>query len=174
MCISLNRELGLGAAAASVCRVGVTAEFELLSRGQLQNFLEALADALEALAALQRISRFVFAAFGWLTSRSSPESDTPESLADVDDHAHDLVIALVLEHLANGSEHDVQPSLIIRLAAFEGVCPSSTVLVLLVLPLWSYAVLEEMIVGLLGELRGRRDVVLKAMTLAAAGEWKAN
>lgn len=158
---SLDRELGLCAAATGVGRVGVTTELELLRRWQLQDVLELLANALEALAALQRVSRFVLAALGWLASGSSPETDTPEGFADVDDHAHDLVVTLLFKHLANGSKHDVQPGLVVGLAALEGVCPSSAVLVLLVLPFRSYTLLEEMVVGLLGQFRGRSDVVLK-------------
>lgn len=144
--MSLDSKLGLGTAAAGVGRVGMTAELELLRSGQLQDVLEAFSDAFKALAVLQRVTRLVLAALGWLACGSSPETNTPEGLANVDNHAHDLVVALILEHLADGSEHDVQPGLVVRLAALKGVCPTSTVLVLLILPLGTYALLEEMVV----------------------------
>lgn len=141
-------------------RVGVAAELDRLLGRKLQNVLEALSDALETLAALGRVGSLVLATLGRLSSGSSPEANTPESLADVHDHSHDLVVVLVLQHLADRGKHDVEPSVVLSLAALEGVGPATAVLVLRVLPLWSYAVLEEMVVRLLGELGGRSDVVL--------------
>lgn len=66
-CQSLDSELGLGAATASVSGVGVSAELKLLCCRQRQDFLEALANTLEALATLERVSRLILAALGWLT-----------------------------------------------------------------------------------------------------------
>jgi hypothetical protein len=57
----------------------------------------------------------------------------------------------------------VQPQLVDRdgLLLLERVRPLSTVLVLPVLPLGSYALLEEVIVGLEGQFRDRGNVVLE-------------
>lgn len=140
-------------------RVGVTAELDLFARSQDEDVLEALADPLEALATLVAV-RLVLAALGRLTGRLCPEADTPESLTDVDHDTHDFAVVLLLEHLADASQHHVEPGLVVGLAALEGVGPTATVLVLWIFPLWAHTGLEEVVVGLLGELGGRRDVVL--------------
>ena len=95
-----------------------------------------------------------------LPSCSRPQPDTPEGFADVDDDAHDLVVALVLQHLADGCEHDVEPGVVVGLAALEGVGPAAAVLVLRILPFGTDAFFEEVVVGLLGEFGGGGDVVL--------------
>lgn len=120
----------------------MAAEFHGLGRLEVEDILEALADSLEALATLGWVSAFLLALLWCLTSRSRPETYTPECLADVDDDAHDLVVRLVLQHLANGGKHDVQPCLVVGLAALECVGPTTTVLVLRILPLWTNALLE--------------------------------
>jgi hypothetical protein len=154
----LNHELGLGSAGAGVGRVLVTRELDLLGAGQSEDLLEPLADLFQPLLALLGVSTFDGGlALGLLASSAGPETDTPEGLADVDNHAHDLVVLLVLESLTDGGEHDVEPGL----AVLEGVGPTATVLVLGVLPLGADATLEKVVVRLLGELGGRGDVVLK-------------
>ena len=158
----LDDELGLGSAGAGVGRVLVTRELDLLGARKSENLLEPLADLLQPLLALLGVSALDGGlALGLLASGAGPETDTPESLADVDDHTHDLVVLLVLESLTDGGEHDVEPGLVVGLAVLEGVGPTATVLVLGVLPLGADAALEEVVVGLLGELGGRGDVVLK-------------
>ena len=158
----LDHELGLGSAGTRVGRVLVTRELDLLGARKSENLLEPLADLLQPLLALLWVSALNGGlALGLLASGAGPETDTPEGLADVDDHTHDLVVLLVLEGLTDGGEHDVEPGLVVGLAVLEGVGPTATVLVLGVLPLGADAALEEVVVGLLGELGGRGDVVLK-------------
>lgn len=158
----LDDELGLGSAGAGVGRVLVTRELDLLGARKSENLLEPLADLLQPLLALLGVSALDGGlALGLLASGAGPKTDTPEGLADVDDHTHDLVVLLVLKSLTDGGEHDVEPGLVVGLAVLEGVGPTATVLVLGVLPLGADAALEEVVVGLLGELGGRGDVVLK-------------
>ncbi len=99
---------------------------------------------------------------------ASPDTNTVESLTDVDDNAHNLSVVLVLEGLTDGSKHDVQPDIVDWDAALvlELIRPLSTVLVLWVLPLWLCALLEEMVVGLKCELGDGGDVVLFALSAA--------
>ena len=157
----LNSELGLGSAGAGVGRVLVTRELDLLGAGKSEDLLELLADLLQPFLALLRVGALDGGlALGLLASGAGPETDTPEGLADVDDHTHDLVVLLVLESLTDGGEHDVEPSLVVGLAVLEGVGPTATVLVLGVFPLGADAALEEVVIGLLRELGSRGDVVL--------------
>lgn len=143
-------------------RVLVTRELDLLGARKSENLLEPLADLLQPLLALLGVSALDGGlALGLLASGAGPKTDTPEGLADVDDHTHDLVVLLVLKSLTDGGEHDVEPGLVVGLAVLEGVGPTATVLVLGVLPLGADAALEEVVVRLLGELGGRGDVVLK-------------
>ena len=143
-------------------RVLVTRELDLLGARKSENLLEPLADLLQPLLALLGVSALDGGlALGLLASGAGPKTDTPEGLADVDDHTHDLVVLLVLKSLTDGGEHDVEPGLVVGLAVLEGVGPTATVLVLGVLPLGADAALEEVVVRLLGKLGGRGDVVLK-------------
>ena len=139
-------------------RVGVTHELDNLVRVELQQVLESLADLLQDILGLLRTP--LVTRSGFVTRRAGPETDTVESLAGVDDDTHDLVVAFLLELLADGSEEDVHPDLVIGLALLESVCPATTVLVLWVFPFWAYAGLEEVVVGFWCELRSRSDVVL--------------
>lgn len=158
----LDGVLGLGSAGARVGGVLVTRELDLLGRRQGKDLLEPLADALQPPLALLAVDALGGGlALGCLASGAGPETDTPESLADVDDNTHDLVVLLVLESLTDGGEHDVEPGLVVGLAVLEGVGPAATVLVLGVLPLRANAALEEVVVGLLGQLRGGGDVILQ-------------
>lgn len=160
----LDGELGLRTAATGVSRISVTAELNHLVWLQVEHVLEVLADTFKTLTALERIRSLILAALGRLASGSGPQTHTPECLADVDHDSHHLVVALILEHLANRGEHDVEPGLVTGLCALVSVCPASTVLVLLVLPLWSHALLEEVVVGLLRELGCWCDVVLERVS----------
>lgn len=159
---SSNRELGLRPAAAGRRRVRVSGEFDLLLLRQTQHLLEPLADTLQPLPALLGGVGAAGLALGRIARRARPQPDTPEALADVDDHAHDLVLILLLELLADAGQHHVEPGLVVGFAAaLESVGPAATELVLLVLPLGAHALLEEVVVGLLGEFGGGGDVVLE-------------
>ena len=159
----LDGVLGLGSAGTGVGRVLVTRELDLLGAGKSKDVLEPLADLFQPLLALKRVSALNGGlALGLLASGAGPQTDTPESLADVDDNTHDLVVLLVLKGLADGSEHDVEPSLVVGLAVLEGVGPTATVLVLGVFPLGAHAALEEVVVGLLRKFRSGGDVVLQS------------
>lgn len=156
----LDGVLGLGSGGTRVSRVLVTRELDLLSRGKSEDILESLADGLQPPLALLTVDTLGGLALGSLAGGAGPETDTPESLADVDDDTHDFIVLLVLKGLTNGGEHDVQPGLVIGLAVLESVGPAATVLVLGVLPLGTHTALEEVVVGLLRKLRSGSDVVL--------------
>jgi hypothetical protein len=157
----LDSVLGLGSAGTRVGGVLVTRELDLLGGRKSKDLLEPLAHLLQPLLALLRVSALNGGfALGLLASSAGPETNTPEGLADVDDHTHDLVVLLVLESLTDSGEHDVEPGLVVGLAVLESVRPAATVLVLGVLPLGADTVLEEVVVGLLRELGSRGDVVL--------------
>ena len=157
----LDGVLGLGSAGTGVGRVLVTRELDLFGAGKSKDVLEPLADLFQPLLALKRVSALNGGlALGLLASGAGPETDTPEGLADVDDHTHDLVVLLVLESLTDSGEHDVEPGLVVGLAVLEGVGPTATVLVLGVFPLGADTALEEVVVGLLRKLGSGGDVVL--------------
>jgi len=146
-------------------RFRMPAELHLLRLRQLQVVLEPLANLLQPLLArilvLARLSGRR-ALLRRLTRSARPETHTPEGFADVNHHTHDLILALVFQRLADGSEHDVQPGGVGGFASLEGVGPAAAVLILWVFPLWAHAGLEEVVVGLLGELGGGGDIVLGA------------
>lgn len=158
-------------------RVLVTRELNAVIGGKSKDVLKPLANLLQPLLALLGVSALNGGlALGLLASGAGPETNTPEGLTDVDDHTHDLVVVLVLEGLANGGEHDIQPGLVVGLAVLEGVGPAATVLVLGVLPLGAHASLEKVVVGLLRKLGSRGDVVLQGKQslngyALAAFEW---
>ena len=115
-----------------------------------QHLLEPLPNRHQDL--LARIRRPGFAALitgDRLSSGPRPHADSVEALAHVDHDAHDLVVALALERLADGGELGVQPDLVDvdrRLVA-EGVGPFAAVLVLRILPFGAHALFEEVVVG---------------------------
>lgn len=151
-----------------MCSLGVARELEHLVGGQLQDLLDAAANGHENLLALLggaalAAGHVAVATVGYaLADGTGPDTDTIEGLADVDDNAHDLTVLLVLERVADGGQHDMQPQLIdVDVALLlELVGPFAAVLVLGVFPLGPHAGLEEVVVGLEGEIRDRRDVVL--------------
>lgn len=157
-----------------MCAVGVTGELDGFGGGKLQDFLEAAANGQEDLLALSLGTALAAADIAvptvWnvLSYRTSPNSDPVESLANVDNDTHDLTIVFVLERLANGSKHDVEPKRVDVDAALVLVLvrPLATVLVLGVFPLRADAVLEEMVIGLLRKLRNGDDVVLRRCTVS--------
>ena len=164
---TLDGELGLRPAAARRSRVRVSRELDLFLTSQTEHILEALADTLQPLAALLGSVIAAALALRSVAGSARPQTDTPEALADVDDHAHDFVLVFLLELLADTGQHHVEPGLVVGLAAaLEGVGPAAAELVLLVFPLWAHTLLEEMVVGFLCELGGGGDVVLQNEILA--------
>lgn len=168
---SLDGELGLGAGATRMCRIGVAAELHHLGVLQAQSLLEALANLEEDLLALLEGAALatgvvpVTTARDWLADSASPETDTVEALPDVDDNTHDFTVTFVLERLTNGGQHDVQPQSVDvdGLLLLELESPLATVLVLRVFPLRADTLLEEVVVGLEGEFGGRGDIVLERL-----------
>ena len=173
----LNGELGLGTGASAVSSIGVTTELEDLVVWQLEDSLELLSNVGEDLATLLWCSALatgsisIATAWNALANCSGPYTDTVESLSYVDDNTHDFSIILGLESLSNGREKHVEPDLVDwdTSLVLELVGPLSTVLVLFdlsaplprygccfsylsILPLWSYTLLEQMVVGLQSKL----------------------
>lgn len=145
-----NRELRPGPAGPTVRTVLVSHELNRLRLLDGQDILEPLSDLLKD----------ILAAAAALTRGPGPQADPVEALAQVDHHAHDFVVFLVLELLSDRGEEDVQPDVVVRLLLLEGVGPAAAVAVLGVLPLGAHALLEEVVVGLWGEVGGGGDVVL--------------
>lgn len=160
--------LGFGTSAAGVGGIGVTRKFDDLVVGQAEGLLESGTNLHEDLATLLGSPAFatcsvaVSASWEGFSDTLGPQTDTVETLADVDYYSHDLAVVFVLKCLANSGEHDVQPHLVDvdGLLVFELECPFSTVLVLGVFPFRADAFLEEMVVRLLRKFGGRGDVVL--------------
>lgn len=146
----------------------MTRKLDGLVLRQLEDGLELTANSLQDLLALLNGAALaaghvaVAAAGDALADGAGPDADAVEGLADVDDDAHDLAVVLVLERLADGRQHRVQPQVVDVDAALvlELVRPLAAVLVLRVLPLRSHALLEQVVVGLEGQLGDGRDVVL--------------
>lgn len=159
--VGLNGVLRLGASAAAVRTVRVAREFHHIRFLQSKHVLEPPANCLQNLLALRRCASTLVTGDAFAHG-ACPQTDTVETLAHVHDHPHNLVVIVALEGLADGSQLCVQPEIINRNRALvlELVGPLATVFVLRVFPFWSYALLEEMVVGLETEFGGRRDVVL--------------
>jgi len=170
--LRLDRVLGLSTGRTGVGRVGVTHELDRLLVCDLEDLLEAVADLHEDSLRLLRgaLRLALLGGIGLCASAASPEADTVEGLADVDDDTHDLVVVVILELLTNGSEQDVEPDVVVGLALLEGVGPAATVLVLRIFPLRADALLEEVVVGLGSELGRGGDVVLGSVGLEG-GLW---
>lgn len=155
-----------------MCSIRVARELEQLRGGQLEDLLGAAADSQQDLAALLRRASLsasnvgVTASGDALADGAGPDADSVEGLAYVDDDAHDLAVLLLLEGLADGCQHHVQPQLVdVDVALFlEGVRPFAAVLVLEILPLGAYTGLEEVVVGFEGQIGDGRDVVLGAQS----------
>ncbi len=158
----LNHELGLDTTAAALGRLGMTRELDLVGFAQLKHLLEATAQSLEHFLPLVEAAalsaRYVARRPAWdrLAHGAGPQADAVEALAHVHDDAHDLAVAvlLVLERLADGGQHDLQPQVVDGHGAlvFELEGPLSAVLILAIFPLRSDAFLEQMIVGLQRQL----------------------
>lgn len=146
--------------------VGVARELNNIRIFQPQNFLESPSNVLQNFLALRGRAALIELVTGDALAHSpGPQTDTVEALANVDHDTHDFIVVIVLKSLANGSQLSVQPKIIDRhrLLVLERVRPFATVFVLLVLPLWSYALLKEVVVGFQSKLRGWCDVVLRML-----------
>ena len=148
--------------------IGVARELDDLVGGQAEDLLEALANVHENFftlllrPALASSDIAISTVGDGAADSAGPYTDSEEGLADIDDDAHDLTILLVLESLANSGQHGVQPEIVnVDVAlVLEAVGPLSTMLVLGILPFGAHSLLEEVVVGLEGELGDWCDIVL--------------
>ena len=129
--------------------LGVATEFDDIVVADLQHLFHVRADFHQRIFALT------------LAGSPRPHPDSIEGFAHVDHDAHDLV-AVVFECLADGRELGVQPQLVDvdDALVFELVCPFAAMFVLRIFPLRSHAFLEQVVVGLDGEIRAGGYVVL--------------
>lgn len=149
--------------------VGVSGELDNLVCWQTQDLLESAADVLEDVLTLLKRSALssgnIALTTTWdaLANSAGPNTNTVKALADVDDNTHDLSVILVLQCLTNGGEHNVEPDVVDWHAALvlELIRPLATVLVLSILPLRPDALLEQVVIGLQGEIRSCGNVVLR-------------
>lgn len=172
----LDHKLCLSPRTTTVSTIRMTRELNGLRRRKLQYILELLADALENLLSLIRAATLttsdvsISALRNGFSDCASPDSDTVESLTDIDDNSHDFSVAFFFEGLADGREHDVAPEVIDCYGALlaELVGPFAAVLVLLVFPFWTNILLEEMVVGFEGQLGDGSNVVLQRLFVSFA------
>jgi hypothetical protein len=159
---TLDGKLGLRAGAAGMGSVRVARELYRLVLLELEGLLEPLADLEESLLTLLRGPGLALLAGDGAANCPCPETDTVEASPHVDHDAHDLIVLLVLKVLADGCQHDVQPERIDvdGLLVLELECPFAAVLVLRIFPLRSYALLEQVVVGLERKIRSGGNVVL--------------
>jgi hypothetical protein len=151
----------------------VARELDLLGSGQFKNLLEATSDRQENLltllpAASLTTSNIAFAsARNALSYGASPDADTEEGLADVDNNTHDFAIVLVLKSLANSAHHNLEPETVDVDVALVLVLvrPLATMFVLGVLPLGANTFLEKVVVGLEREFGDGGNVVIDAPKL---------
>lgn len=172
--VDLDDELGLGARAARLLGVGVARELDLVVVLQLQRALEAPSNLRQRLLALLRSPGLAVVRLGreGFARATGPEADTVEASSNVHDDTHHFVVVFVLKVLADGCEHDVQPEGVDVdcLLFLELESPLSSVLVLLVFPLGSDALLEQVVVGLECEVGCGCDVVLSGVSAYASIE----
>lgn len=159
--VGLNGILRLGPSAAAVRTVRMARELHHIRLLQSKHVLEPPANSLKNLLALRRCASALVTGDA-LANGACPQTDTVEALAHVHDHTHDFVVVVAFEGLADGGQLCMQPKIVNgnRALVLELVGPLATVLVLRVFPLRSYALLEEVVVGLEAQFGGRRDVVL--------------
>jgi hypothetical protein len=164
--------LGLGSGAARVGRVDMARKLNRVGILQTENLLETLANLHQNLLTLLRAATLtassvaISATWEGLASRLGPQADTVKALAHINDDPHDFAVILVLERLADGGQHDVQPQVVDvgQLLVAEGVGPFATVLVVDIFPFGADTCFEEVVVGFLGELVGWCDVVLDTVS----------
>lgn len=167
----LNAELGLRTSAARVGSLGVARELDDVVLLELERLLEPLSDLQQNLLALLLGPALACVAGDGAADSTCPQTDTVEASPNVDDDTHDFVVVLVLEVLADGSKHDMEPECIdvdlFLLPELEG--PFAAVLVLRVFPLGLDALLEEVVVGLQREVGCGGNVVLRSVSRAGCG-----
>lgn len=106
--VHLDGILGLGPRAAAMCTIRVAGEFNDISFLQPQDFLKPSANVLQNLLALGWCTTVLFA-WDALAHSPSPQTDTIEALAHIDNNSHNLIVAIIFKRLANGRELCVQP-----------------------------------------------------------------
>lgn len=128
---------------------------------QPKDLLEPTSDCLQHLLTLRRVPTILIAG-NTLAHGSGPQSNTVESLAHVDNYAHDLVVSVVLESLTNSGQLGMKPQVVdgdgALVAELEG--PLSTMLVLRIFPFRSDTLFEEVIVCFQAEFGGWCYVIL--------------
>jgi hypothetical protein len=132
-----------------VCAFGVARELHGIGILQFQNFLEPPSNRHEGFSAfLGRSALSILVSRNGLADSAGPQADSVETFPDVDYNSHNLIVAVILKGLANSGELCVQPELIDgdSFLVLEGIGPLAAVLVLLILPFWPDAFLEEVVV----------------------------
>lgn len=134
-----------------MCALSVARELDIVTCRELQDVLESLSNLHESILIAPLCA-----------GGSSPNTDTVESLTDVDDNTHNLVGGIGLKSLSDSRKHNVQPELVNVDSTFvpELVGPLSSVLVLDIFPLGTDTLLEKVIVGLERKVGGLGDIVL--------------
>lgn len=74
--------------------IRMTTKLHRLVRGQLHALLELLPNLHQGLFS-STVSTFA------LAHRSRPQADAEKGFPDIDDHAHDFIVAILLQGLAN-------------------------------------------------------------------------
>lgn len=146
----------------------MTRELDHLVGRELENFLQPATDVHKDLLALLGRATLasgdiaIAAASDVPASRASPDTNSVEALAHINNHAHDFAVLLILKGLADGSEHRVQPELVNVDGAlvFELIRPLATMFVLRIFPFGTHILLEEVVIRLYRQFRDRSDVVL--------------
>jgi hypothetical protein len=127
--------------------IRMPAELHKLIIPNLQHILKLLPNSHKYLLPLLRTP-----SLPTLSHSPRPQPNPIEALPYIDHDAHDLVVIVALERLADGRELYVQPELVDGDLAlvFELVGPFAAMLVLHVFPLGADTFLEEVVVGFEG------------------------
>ena len=152
----LDSMLWLGPRAPCMRTLGMPNELELVVRPQFQRLLEVLSDLDERLST-RAVTTLA------LAGSPGPQANSEECLSDVDHHAHNLVVVVFFESLADGRELCREPQIINidSLLILELERPLAAMLVLRILPFRANTTLKEMVVGFECKLGAGSDVILK-------------
>jgi hypothetical protein len=96
----------------------MTRELHDFSWWQLEDLFELATNVHQDLLSLLRRSTLaarhitISSTGNTLANSASPDTDTEEALANIDHDAHDFTVFFLLEGLADGGEHDMEPELI--------------------------------------------------------------
>ena len=93
--IHLDNELGLCPRTARMRTIRMSTKLDRFVRPQLHRLLEPLANL------HQRLFPSTISSLGF-ADRPRPQSNPKESLPNIDDHAHDFVVVVFFEGLADG------------------------------------------------------------------------